>query len=251
MSHPDIFHSLFDFTWISYHLPRYTFLRVKKLSDLLIYSSIPVILCQLQISLFAIFTHHLSGTSRFSADGIISHAPPQPYDAPRQPPAPHGKYSPINVGQSVGRMTSTRPEWRMPPTEVLLQALESNTRGIVMMRRGGGGGDLCVFRNDIPLSLWRRSMNNQHWNPGVFGTMTPCCALEEYGIKLYFGLFLSEFMAVFANSQCINVPLIAEKKINKEGPTAAWLACVGLFAWMNSSLVDHGTLLRYYQLPWW
>lgn len=35
-------------------------------------------------------------------------------------------------------MTSTRPEWQMPPTEVLLQALESNMRGIVMMRGVGG-----------------------------------------------------------------------------------------------------------------
>lgn len=51
--------------------------------------------------------------------------------------------------------------------------------------------------------------------------MTPCCALEEYRIKLYFGLFLSEFLAVFANIRCINVPLIGGKKINKDSPTAA------------------------------
>lgn len=42
-------------------------------------------------------------------------------------------------------MTSTRPEWQMPPTEVLLQALESNTQGIVMMRGVGGlGGSVRI-----------------------------------------------------------------------------------------------------------
>lgn len=94
---------------------------------------------------------------------------PKFWSPPHTHTSPHGKYSQIHVGQSLGRMTSTRPDWQMPPMEVLLQALESNTQGIVMMRGVvvvGGGWALCVFRNDIPLSLWRRSMNNQHWNPG-------------------------------------------------------------------------------------